>query len=75
MQTDRIYEYAPCADEYALFDYLDQLLQECDVRGLDLTVVQGGADGADVTTLEEFFIFFRASAPMQGGRCQWWLGL
>ena len=33
--------------ECILFDYLDRLLQQCENHGLQLVVVQGGADGAD----------------------------
>ena len=47
MQTDTIYEYAPYADEYTLFDCLDRLLQQCEDYGLQMSVVQGGADEAD----------------------------
>ena len=47
MRADAIYEYAPYADEYTLFGYLDQLLPECENHGLQIVVVQGGADEAD----------------------------
>ena len=39
-------------DEYILFDYLDRLLQQCEDHGLQLVVVQGGADGADAIARE-----------------------
>ena len=52
MRAVAIYEYAPYADEYTLFGYLDRLLQECEDHGLQMTVVQGGADGADAMARE-----------------------
>ena len=37
MRAVAIYEYAPYADEYTLFDCLDRLLQECEDHGLQMT--------------------------------------
>ena len=44
---DTICEYPPYADEYTLFGCFDRLLQQCEDHGLQMTVVQGGADEAD----------------------------
>jgi hypothetical protein len=65
MQTDTIYEYSPYADEYTLFGCFDRLQWECEDHGLQMTVVQSGADSCGRAT--------RRSTPasMPGPRFGW----